>query len=149
MRIHRVSRRTLPLLFPILFLCASAGAQTIDPFYSGSYSLTNVAIAGVPIHYGGLIFKAGDPNTLIIGGEATEASGRFYEVPVVRGAGNHIVAFGAPVVRGFGAYNDGGIAYGPGGVLFYSQYGAERGGAGETGLQRRRQGGCARTARHR
>ena len=74
-------------------------------------------------HYGGLIFKAGAPNTLIIGGVSTEDSGRFYEVPVVRGAGNHIVAFGTPFLRGFGANNDGGIAYGPGGVLFYSQYG--------------------------
>jgi len=98
-------------------------AQTIDPFYAGSYSLTSLPIAGVPTHYGGMVFKAGDPNVLIIGGEANEASGRFYEVPVVRGAGNHIVAFGTPVVRGFGANNDGGIAYGPGGVLFYSQYG--------------------------
>lgn len=123
MRIRRVSRATLPLLFPLLFLCASAGAQTIDPFYSGSYSLANVAIAGVPTHYGGLAFKAGDPNTLIIGGESVQASGRFYEVPVVRGAGNHVVAFGTPVQRGFGAYDDGGIAYGPGGVLFYSKYG--------------------------
>src|SRR4029453_10246818 len=33
------------------------------------------------------------------------------------------VSFGTPVLRGFGTYNDGGIAYGPGGVLFYSQYG--------------------------
>ena len=124
MRIRRVSRATLPLLFPLAFLCASTGAQTIDPFYSGSYSLTNLPIAGVPIHYGGLIFKAGDPNALIIGGASTEASGRFYEVPLVRGAGNHVVAFGTPVLRGFGANNDGGIAYGPGGVLFYSQYGS-------------------------
>src|SRR5262245_58380349 len=100
MQIRRASRATLPLLFPCLFLCASAGAQTIDPFYSGSYSLTSLAITGVPIHYGGLIFKAGDPYTLIIGGAANETSGRFYEVPVVRGAGNHIVAFGTPVVRG-------------------------------------------------
>ena len=123
MRIRRVSRATFPLLFPLLLLCASAGAQTIDPFYSGSYSLTILPIAGVPTHYGGLIFKAGAPNTLIIGGESTEASGRFYEVPVVRGAGNHVVAFGTPVLRGFGAHNDGGIAYAPGGVLFYSQYG--------------------------
>ena len=119
MRIRRVSRAALPLLF----LCASTGAQTIDPFYSGSYSLTNLPISGVPIHYGGLIFKAGDPNALIIGGASTEASGRFYEVPVVRGAGNHVVALGTPVLRGFGANNDGGIAYGSDGVLFYSQYG--------------------------
>src|SRR4029453_17685005 len=33
------------------------------------------------------------------------------------------VSFGTPVLRGFGTYNDGGVAYGPGGVLFYSQYG--------------------------
>src|SRR4029453_19187730 len=102
MRICQFARAALSLLF----LCAAASAQTIAPFYSGSYSLTSLPIAGVPTHYGGMIFKAGDPNTLIIGGEAAEASGRFYEVPVVRGAGNHIVAFGTPVLRGFGANND-------------------------------------------
>lgn len=102
---------------------ATAQAQTVDPFYAGSYTLFNLgAVAGVPTNYGGLVFKAGDPGTIIIGGAANNPAGRFYSVPVIRGAGNHITGFGAPTVLGYGTDNDGGVAYGPGGVLFYSQY---------------------------
>jgi hypothetical protein len=42
------------------------------------------SIAGVPTDYGGLVFKAGDPNTILIGGAAASPSRRFYEVPVTR-----------------------------------------------------------------
>ena len=37
---------------------------------------------GVPMNYGGLVFKAGDPNTILMGGAANGGSGRFYEVAV-------------------------------------------------------------------
>jgi len=98
-------------------------AQTVDPFYAGTYSLTNLGtVAGVPTNYGGLIFKAGDPNTILLGGTANNPGGLFYSVAVTRGAGNHIVALGPATALGFGINNDGGIAYGPGGVLFYSEY---------------------------
>jgi hypothetical protein len=104
-------------------------AQTVDPFYSGTYSLINLgSVPGVPTNYGGLIFKAGDPNTIILGGSANNGSGRFYSVPVTRGVGNHIVSLGAATVLGYGVNNDGGIAYGPGGVLFYSEYPINNGG---------------------
>ena len=69
-----------------------------------------------------MVFKAGDPNKILLGGAAHGGSGRFYVVPVIRGANNHIVSFGTPTVLGFGVNNDGGIAYGLGGVLFYSEY---------------------------
>jgi hypothetical protein len=111
------------LLLPVVFAVLPVFAQTVDPFYSGTYSLFNLgSVAGVPTNYGGLIFKAGDSNTILLGGAANGGSGRFYSVPVIRGAGNHIVSFGPATVLGFGINNDGGIAYGPGGVLFYSEY---------------------------
>jgi len=98
-------------------------AQTIAPFYSAAYSIVNLgSVTGVPTDYGGLTFKAGDPNTILLGGSANNASGLFYSVPVTRGAGNHIVSLGAATALGFGINNDGGIAYGPGSVLFYTQY---------------------------
>jgi hypothetical protein len=98
-------------------------AQTLAPFYAGTYTVTDLGgIAGLPTPYGGLVFKAGDPNTILIGGAANTGAGRIYSVPVTRGTGGHIVSFGAITALGFGVNNDGGIAYGPGGVLFYSQY---------------------------
>lgn len=109
----------------LLLACAAplAYAQTVDPFYAGIYSVTNLgSVAGVPTSYGGVVFKAGDPNTILLGGAANGPAGRFYSVPVTRGAGNHIVSLGAATQLGFGTNNDGGVAYGPGGVLFYSEY---------------------------
>jgi hypothetical protein len=110
-------------------MCLLAGtgavvcAQTVAPFYSAAYSIDNLgSVTGVPTDYGGLTFKAGDPNTLLLGGSANGGSGLFYSVPVTRGAGNHIVSLGTATALGFGINNDGGIAYGPGGVLFYTQY---------------------------
>gem|GEM_PF-443391 len=108
----------LPVILP-----ASAFAVTVAPQYASVYSAHVLgSIAGLPTSYGGLTFKAGDSSTIIIGGHANNPAGRFYEVPVTRGAGGHIVSFGAPSALGFGGNNDGGIAYGPGGVLFYSKY---------------------------
>lgn len=90
-----------------------------------SYSATSLGtIAGLPSSYGGLTIKAGSPNTLLIGGAANGAAGLIYEVGVTRGAGSHITGFsGTPTPIGtVGAYNDGGVSYGPGGVLFTSQW---------------------------
>jgi hypothetical protein len=110
-------------LCPLLLVCLSqaANAQTVDPFYSGTYTITNLgSITGLPTNYGGLIFK--DANTIWIGGAANGSTGLFYSVTVTRGAGNHVVSFGTATALGFGTYNDGGIAFGPGGVLFYTEY---------------------------
>jgi hypothetical protein len=110
----------------VLLLACSAPfvcAQVVAPFYSGIYSITNLgSVTGVPTNYGGLIFKAGDANTILLGGAANSSGGLFYSVPVTRGAGNHIVSLGTATALGFGTHNDGGVAYGPGGVLFYSEY---------------------------
>jgi len=46
---------------------------------------------------------------------------------VIRDGSNNITGFGAPVAVGnVGEYNDGGVAYGPGGVLFTAQWNQNR-----------------------
>ncbi len=106
-------------LAPNLFATA-----TIAPGYASNYTLVDLGPAGnIPNPYGGLNIVGTGYNTLLLGGTANQAPGLFYDVPVTRGAGNHITGFGSPTVFGTaGSYNDGGLAYGPGGVLFYTQY---------------------------
>jgi hypothetical protein len=101
-----------------------AHAQTIDPYYAGSYSLDNLgSITDLPTPYGGLVFKYDDPNTIIIGGAANRSSGKLYSVGVIRGADNHITGFsGGALLFADGAYNDGGVVYGPGNVLFLARW---------------------------
>ncbi len=106
-------------LSPSLFATA-----TIAPYYSSNYTLVDLGlIPSIPDPFGGLNVVAGNYNMLLLGGDANGSGGLFYTVPVTRGAGNHIVSFGTPTPLGTaGAYNDGGLAYGPGGVLFYTRY---------------------------
>lgn len=103
---------------------ASLSAQVVDPFYECAYRWKDLGTpSGVPAPLGGLVFKAGDPDTLIIGGSANSASGKLYAVPVTRDAENHIVAFGGSAEFFAEAPNiDGGLCYGPDGVLFFSRY---------------------------
>ena len=110
-------------LAAVLLFFLRATAASIGPDYVGSYTAFDLgSVAGLPPLYGGLTFAEGDPNTLLIGGRANSAQGLFYSTPVIRDAAGHITSFGTPTALGFGAYNDGGIAYGPGGVLFYSRW---------------------------
>lgn len=121
-------RHTHKLLLALLVsasVLSDAQAITIDPFFDPDYNFTDLgSVPGLPPLYGGLTFKNGDANTVIIGGNANTASGLFYEVGVTRGAGNHITGFtgSATAIGLLGEYNDGGIAYGPGGVLFTSRW---------------------------
>lgn len=102
-----------------------ARGVAIDPFYSGSYSFTDLgAVPDLPQPYGGLTFKPGDPSKIWIGGDANVAEGLIYEIGVVRGLDGHITGFsGAATALGtFGGYNDGGVVIGPGGVLFLARW---------------------------
>ncbi len=93
--------------------------------FSQHYNIRNLgSLPGLPTNYGGLVFQAGDPNTIIIGGNANRVSGRLYEITVIRDATNHIVGFNGDTqpLGSVGEFNDGGVAYGPGGVLFTARY---------------------------
>ncbi|MDQ6860347.1 MAG: putative Ig domain-containing protein [Verrucomicrobiota bacterium] len=110
----------------IALLCPQhiAVAQTIAPAFANDYSLVDLGSAqGVPTNYGGLTLKSGDPNTLLLGGAANGASGAIYAIGVTRDANNHIIGFSGNASLFSTAPNiDGGLAYGPGGVLFYTGY---------------------------
>ena len=93
----------------------ACAAIAIDPFYAPNYSVSSLgSVPGLPPFYGGLTFL--DNDTILIGGQANEASGNLYTVSVIRDAGNHIIGFsGSATPYGtIGTFNDGGVVFGPG-----------------------------------
>jgi len=119
-----VKKSLLLALIGLLLWPGPAPAITIDPFYAGTYTFTDLgSVPGLPPFYGGLTLKDGDPNTLLIGGNANAAPGALYSIGVVRDAGNHIIGFsGSASFFADAAFNDGGVVYGPGGVLFLARW---------------------------
>ena len=99
-------------------------AQTIQPPFAGVYGYTDLgSVPGVPANYGGVTFKLGNNNVLLIGGGANTPSGAIYEVVVTRDNTGRITGFAGPATQIATAPNiDGGLAYGPGGVLFATTY---------------------------
>lgn len=115
--------RKIGMLLLAVALTPWAHALSIDPFYSGSYTVNSIgSVPQLPTNYGGLTFL--DNDTILIGGAANGAAGLIYQVDVVRGAGNHITGFAgnATALGTVGAFNDGGVVIGPGGVLFTSRW---------------------------
>lgn len=112
------------LLFLALSVTSSGLAQTIEAPYAGNYSYVDLgSVPNVPANYGGLTIKAGDVNKLIIGGAANGAAGQLFEIGVVRDGQGHITGFtGSATVFADAPYNDGGVTFGPGGVLFASRW---------------------------
>lgn len=108
-----------------LSAATGAGAQTLAPTFAADYTITDLgSVSGLPSNYGGLTFV--DLDTIVIGGSANTGSGLLYQVDVVRGVGGHITGFSgtaAPFRAGtIGVNNDGGVTFGPGGVLFTTRY---------------------------
>lgn len=103
---------------------AVAQAQTIAPTFSTDYSFINLgAPAGVPGPFGGLTLLNSNANSLLLGGSATGGGGAIYSVPISRDGSGHITGFaGAATLFATAPFIDGGLAYGPGGVLFSTTY---------------------------
>lgn len=101
-------------------------AQTLTTeFVNAGYSLVDLGSpTDLPAPYGGLTIRADDPNTLYIGGNANNASGSIYAVPLIRdGATNQITGFAGPAVfHSTGPNNDGGLTFTPSGTLLFTQY---------------------------
>ncbi len=109
----------------LLLLALSAGGaikgQTIEPPYSSSYTLVAFGnLPTVPGPYGGIAFL--NPSTLLLGSDSENTTGAIYSVPVVRNASGHITGFGTPKLYASAPNIDGGLAVGPGGVLFVTAY---------------------------
>jgi len=96
----------------------------IGPPFDASYSCVDLgSVPQLPPLYGGLTFLAGDLNTVLIGGNANNEAGALYSIRVQRDGANHIVGFSGIANRfADAAYNDGGVIYGPGGVLFLARW---------------------------
>lgn len=105
-------------------------AATLAPAFSSFYSLIDLGtIPKLPVAYGGLTFKPGDANQLLIGGLADTPDSGIYSAKVKRDSDNHITSFGqanfistAPGSLGIGGI-DAGLTNSPlGDVLFYTAY---------------------------
>ena len=110
-------------VFLTILLATPCAAQAIVAPFDIDYSFTDLGtITGVPTNYGGLTFLANDPNTLLLGGNANVTSGEIYAVPLTRDAQGHVIGFGTPTLFASCPNIDGGLTYGPGGVLFSTGY---------------------------
>ena len=90
--------------------------------FDGSYSCNNL---GTPTDVTGLLGGVTflDNSTLLVGGNANAGNGYIAQIGVIRDAGNHIIGFSGPSTKYADAPNiDGGLAFGPGGVLFATGY---------------------------
>ncbi|MDB5967717.1 MAG: hypothetical protein JWQ90_167 [Hydrocarboniphaga sp.] len=130
-------------LFASLFATtAVVAAPTVVPPFDSSYQISTIAesggvdpVPGVPSPYGGLAFRDGDPDTLLMVGHAytTDAGGSaaIYAIGVSRDADGHINGFvDNATLRALGpGYTDPargagtGLAYSPDALLFYASNG--------------------------
>ncbi|MCA8977691.1 MAG: hypothetical protein KDC98_23405 [Planctomycetes bacterium] len=113
-----------PVAICAMMLSAVLSAQVLQPPFAGTYTFTDLgAVPGVPTSYGGVTFKEGNPNKLLIGGAANNPTGAIYEVDVMRDGQGYITGFaGTATQLATAARIDGGLCYGPGGVLFFTTY---------------------------
>jgi len=99
---------------------ANAIALGVD--FAVDYSFTDLGTPDdVPGPLGGLTFL--DNDTLLIGGAANGAGGVIRAIDVTRDGDGHITGYAGASVDYASAPNiDGGLAFGPGGVLFYTGF---------------------------
>ena len=113
-----------------LFLPVSAGAIALGPDFVADYTFINLGtppnlVTGgpFPTPLGGVNLNPNNSNALLLGGAANTASGAIYSVGVTRDANNHITGFsGSPTLFSTAPNIDGGLSFGPGGVLFFTGY---------------------------
>jgi hypothetical protein len=97
-----------------------AAAFGVD--FASSYTCDDLGTpTGVTGRLGGITFL--NNNTLLVGGDANVSSGYIAEIGVIRDASNHIVGFSGPsTVFATAPFIDGGLEFGPSGVLFATGY---------------------------
>lgn len=111
-------------LFLLAFVSTPVAAQVVHAPFDADYTVTDLgSVPGLPPLYGGLVLRNGANNKLLIGGNANTIDGDLYEVTLIRDAENHIIGFADTATHyADAAYNDGGIVYGPGNVLFLARW---------------------------
>jgi hypothetical protein len=96
---------------------------TVDPAFSASYTSADLGeVPGLAASgTGGIAFKPGDPNTMLIMGR-TDTNAAIFSFGVLRDSNNHITGFASnAVVVAQAPHGDGGMGY-VDGVLVYPRY---------------------------
>lgn len=120
---NSVAGRSPALALLTLLAMPAMALPVVAPEFAGVYTIQSLGrVPGLPDPYGGLTFI--DDDTLLIGGTANFVEGRLYTIGVVRGGDGHIVGFSGSATQfgEVGEYNDGGVVFGPGGVLFTARW---------------------------
>ena len=113
------------LLRPLVLaaLCSVGFAQNIGPNFVAHFTYVNLGTPLTPLNWGGVNFKPGNPNVLLMGGYAYNSAGVIWEVPIVRGAGGHITGLaGGDVQFSTAPFIDGGLTFAPGNVLLFTSW---------------------------
>ena len=122
---RRLGVRRIFLFLSAAIAVQSASAIEIAGDFAPFYTFSDLgAVPDLPTPYGGLAFLPNDPNTLLIGGQANSASGILYTIALTRDVDHHITGFACTLTPygSVGEYNDGGVIFGPGNVLFTARW---------------------------
>lgn len=116
--------RHIPVLLVALLTSYSpVVAQTLGVDFAADYSVVDLGgPPSVPGSLGGITFL--DADTILIGGAANSVGAAIYAVDVVRDpVSQSVTGFAGPATLFASAPNiDGGLQFGPGGVLFFTGY---------------------------
>lgn len=95
---------------------------TFGAGFTGLYTITDLGtLSGIPGPFGGLTFL--DNDTIIMGGRANQTAADIHAFNVSRDGSGHINGFtSAGTFYADSPEIDGGLSFGPGGVLFYTGY---------------------------
>lgn len=98
---------------------ALATAQTVMPPFHTSLSIDDLGFLGVSSAFSGTAFRYDNANVLLFGEYQT---GRIDALPITRDGQGHPIGFGARSPHAVVSGPGGGLAYGPGNVLFYAAF---------------------------
>ncbi|MBM3960844.1 MAG: hypothetical protein FJ306_02940 [Planctomycetes bacterium] len=98
---------------------AAASAQSILPPFDSAYQILNLGPIPSVGNYGGTAFLPSNPNVLLV---APYLGGSVRSVPLVRSPQGAITGFGASSPYATLGGTDGGLCFGPTGVLFATWY---------------------------
>ena len=107
-------------------LAGSALGQVLAPPFDVNYQLVGLGYpTGVPGSLGGICFKPGDNNKVLIGGGANGANGAIYEIGISRSPNGYITGFvGTATLVSTAQQIDGGLCVipGSGGTVVFTTF---------------------------
>lgn len=106
-----------------VLLSVPLAAQTVFPPFNADWQALNLGTPTGINGYGGTAFAPGAPNVLLT---SVYASGQIRAVPLTRDPLGYINGVGASTLVATVGGTDGGLAFGPGNVLFFTWYGPNR-----------------------